>query len=65
MARHTRTGIRRYEHRAEWWREQLATAASPAEQWELAKRWLHSLARQADDHPAARDWAHPGSENAR
>jgi len=33
--------------RACWWREQIATAATPAEQYAQVQRWLHAVAARA------------------
>ncbi|HEV8275171.1 MAG TPA: hypothetical protein VGQ26_05685 [Streptosporangiaceae bacterium] len=36
------------EHRADWWRGEIATAATPAEQYHHVHRWLHAVTRRAD-----------------
>ena len=38
----------RYVSRATYWRAELAAAQTPAEQFTVAQRWLHALARQAE-----------------
>ncbi len=55
MAKHTRTGQRRRENRARFWRGELATATSAAGQFHHATRWLHALTHHAD--PALADRA--------
>jgi hypothetical protein len=42
----TRT-VARYVGRAHYWREQIAAAETPAEQFMHTQRWLHALVRQA------------------
>ena len=55
MAAHTRTGTARYISRAVWWRDELAAADTPAAQFAVAQRWLHALARQAEQTARRRD----------
>jgi len=58
MAEHTQ--IARYVSRAHYWRSELATAATPAEQFMHAQRWLHALVRHAGQSSRRQDVA-PGS----
>lgn len=55
MATHTRTGVARYVSRAHYWREQIAAAQTPAEQFMQTQRWLHALARQAGQSGRRKD----------
>jgi hypothetical protein len=52
----------RHEGRAVWWREQIATAATPAEQMRQVQRWLHAVAGRAS--PADRDQAYTAAARA-
>ncbi len=46
---------KRYVGRAHYWREQLASATTPAEQLMHAHRWLLALVRQAEQSSHRRD----------
>jgi hypothetical protein len=46
---------KRYVSRAVYWRDQLASATTPAEQMMHAQRWLHALARQAGQSGRRKD----------
>jgi hypothetical protein len=49
---------RGYELRAEWWRREIATADTPAEQLRQVQRWFHAVAaRTGRTSPADRDAA--------
>lgn len=55
MARNKPASAGRYANRAHYWRGQLASAATPAEQFMHAQRWLHALARQAEQSGRRKD----------
>jgi hypothetical protein len=42
-----RRDLPNYEHRARFWRDQIAAAATPQEQYRQVARWLHAVARRA------------------
>jgi hypothetical protein len=52
MRRRTQPG---HEHRARWWRDQIASATTSADQYPQVQRWLHAVAARAQ--PADRDQA--------
>jgi hypothetical protein len=55
MTVHTHRDVARYVSRAHWWREQIASARTPAEQLMHAHNWILALVHQAEQSSRRRD----------